>query len=28
LRTHPAAAAIAAGDCLIALIYIAYLAGF
>jgi hypothetical protein len=28
LRTHPAAAAIAAGDSLIALIYILYLAGF
>ena len=28
LRTHPAAAAIAAGDSLIALIYVLYLAGF
>jgi hypothetical protein len=28
LRTHPAAAAIAAGDSLIALIYILYLVGF
>jgi len=28
LRTHPAAAAIAVGDSLIALIYILYLAGF
>jgi len=28
LRTHPVAAAIAAGDSLIALIYVLYLAGF
>jgi len=28
LRTHPAAAAIAAGDSLIALVYVLYLAGF
>ena len=28
LRTHPAAAAVAAGDTLIALIYVLYLAGF
>lgn len=28
LRTHPAAAAAATGDCLIALIYVLYLVGF